>query len=75
MLWVDRVFYELGGSCMSKTFKGEGGSMNFKGIFKEGSVLVAEIKNMYLSLACLWHFPLVEMINPYALPSSSPNKY
>ena len=49
--------------------------MNFKGIIKEGSVLVAEIKNMYLSLACLWHFPLVEMINPYALPSSSPNKH
>ena len=32
-------------------------------------------KNMYPHLACLWHFPLVEMINPYALPSSSPNKH
>ena len=60
---------------MSKTFKGEGGSMNFKGIIEEGTVLVAEIKNMYPPLACLWHFPLVEMINPYALPSSSPNKH
>ena len=48
---------------MSKTFRG-GGSMNFKGIIEEGSVLVAEIKNMYLPLACLWHFPIVEMINP-----------
>ena len=45
MLGVDRVFYELGGSCMSKTFRGERGSMNFKGIIEEGSVLVAEIKN------------------------------